>query len=270
MSHREMDINGVRYHIEVDGSGAPLALLHGFTGSSENWQPIRPALTDYFAVVTVDLLGHGRTDAPDDPRRYAIEAAADDLAAIFYRLGLPRVHLLGYSMGGRLALYFALHYPALLHTLVLESASPGLRTDAERFARAQSDEQLARMIESEGLEAFVDYWTSLPLFAAQSADLRQRLRAQRLKNNPRGLANSLRGMGTGSQPSLWVELAQLSCPTLLIAGEKDAKFAHIAREMQALIKSVQCSIIPHAGHTVHAEQPEQYAQTVLQFLSSYN
>jgi 2-succinyl-6-hydroxy-2,4-cyclohexadiene-1-carboxylate synthase len=265
-----MLINGIHYHVEVDGSGAPLVLLHGFTGSSENWREIRPALNKRFTTVTFDLLGHGQTDAPDDPQRYAMAAAANDLAAIFGRLELPRVHLLGYSMGGRLALYVAHHYPERINSLVLESASPGLATEAERAARVESDERLARMIEAEGMTAFAAYWTNLPMFATQSDDLRQRLHQQRLRNNPRGLANSLRGMGTGVQPSLWGQLGQMTCPALLIVGERDAKFVEIARQMEQQIPTAETVIVAGAGHAVHAEQPEIYAQSVLDFLSSYN
>lgn len=264
-----MQINGVEYHVESTGSGTPLVLLHGFTGSSENWRSARAALNPHVRTITVDLPGHGRTGSPDDPQRYTMDSAAADLAAIFARLGLPPVHLLGYSMGGRLALYIALKHPSLVSSLILESASPGLVDAAERAARAESDERLARQIEAEGMAAFADYWTALPLFASQSDDLRQRLRDQRLNNNPRGLTNSLRQMGTGVQPSLWEHLGRVTCPTLLIAGQHDARFSGIARQMERLIPDSRAVIVPDAGHTVHAEQPAAYAQTVLKFIDGY-
>ncbi|HEY7615650.1 MAG TPA: alpha/beta fold hydrolase, partial [Terriglobales bacterium] len=144
MAQHTLQVNGVRYHAEVEGSGLPLVLLHGFTGSSESWWQIRPALSKQFMTVTVDLLGHGLTEAPEDSQRYTMAFAAQDLAAIFSELQLSYTHLLGYSMGGRLALYLALHHPTLVKTLILESASPGLATEAERADRIQSDERLAR------------------------------------------------------------------------------------------------------------------------------
>ena len=159
-----------------------------------------------------------------------MEHAADDLAVIFAKLGFSSVNLLGYSMGGRLALYTAITHPTLMHTLILESASPGLESDAERLARIHSDDQLAHKIEVEGLENFVEYWTNLPLFATQSDEVRERLKRQRLRNNPLGLANSLRGMGTGVQSSLWHRLNEIACPTLLITGKGDNKFTEIARQ----------------------------------------
>lgn len=261
-----MEANGINYHVDIEGNGEPLVLLHGFTGSSENWATIRPVLNDHFTTITLDLLGHGQTDSPDDPLRYDMECAADDLAVIFAKLDLPPVHLLGYSMGGRLALYTALTHPALIQTLILESASPGLETEAERVARIQSDDQLAEAIEREGLEAFVEYWTNLPLFATQSDALKERLKAQRLQNNPLGLANSLRGMGTGAQSSLWYRLNELTCPTLIITGSLDEKFTSIAERMAGQIPIAQIETIHGAGHTVHAEQPEAYSKTVRNFL----
>lgn len=263
-----MQINGVDYHVETHGSGDPLLLLHGFSGSGANWAGQVEAFAPHFTVITVDLPGHGQTDSPADSSRYTFEFAAADLIAILDSLGFASVHLLGYSMGGRLALYTALTYPMRINRLVLESASPGLKTAAEREARTASDEALARRIETEGISAFADYWTSLPLFATQPPEVRQRLHGQRLHNNPLGLANSLRGMGTGAQPSLWERLGELSMPTLLLCGALDTKFAAINAEMHALIPQSKLVTVSGAGHTIHAEQPAYFAAEVLRFLNS--
>jgi 2-succinyl-6-hydroxy-2,4-cyclohexadiene-1-carboxylate synthase len=265
-----IEANGVHYHVEVEGSGAPLVLLHGFTGRSENWTKIRAALNDHFTTITIDLVGHGQTDSPTHALRYSMEHAADDLAVIVTKLEFPSVNMLGYSMGGRLALFTAITHPTLIHTLMLESASPGLESEAERVKRIQSDDQLADKIEAEGLETFVDYWTNLALFETQSDELKQALKAQRLKSNPLGLANSLRGMGTGVQSPLWHRLNELTCPTLLLTGELDKKFTSIAHSMAAQISRVQTKTIPGAGHAVHLEQPEAYTQAVLGFLALYH
>jgi 2-succinyl-6-hydroxy-2,4-cyclohexadiene-1-carboxylate synthase len=261
-----MEINGIHYHVESAGTGAPLLLLHGFSGSSANWQPHVEEFAAHFRVVTVDLLGHGQTDSPADAERYAIEHAAADLMAILDALDLPSAHLLGYSMGGRLALYTSLAYPARFSRLILESASPGLKTAAERQQRIEADEALARRIEGQGIPAFADYWTNLPLFATQPPDVRIRLHEQRLHNTASGLANSLRGMGTGAQPSLWERLPELTLPTLLLCGALDAKFAAINAEMHALIPGSTLAVIPDAGHTIHAEQPDCFRTKVLCFL----
>lgn len=263
-----MLVDGVNYHVEVRGQGEPLLLLHGFSGSGANWRAQAEAFVGQYRVITVDLLGHGRTESPDAPMRYAMERAASDLIGVLDALGEEKTHLLGYSMGGRLALYMALEYPQRFRRLILESASPGLRTEAERQARMEQDEALAARIENEGIPAFADYWTNLPLFSSQSREVRERLHAQRLNNNPHGLANSLRGMGTGAQPSLWGRLGELYLPTLLMCGALDTKFRGINAEMQALISDAELVIVPDAGHTIHAEQAECFCTNVMRFLGT--
>jgi 2-succinyl-6-hydroxy-2,4-cyclohexadiene-1-carboxylate synthase len=250
-------------------NGLTLALLHGFTGSAAGWG----AHLDAFAaaglrVVALDLLGHGASDAPGDPARYAFARTRGDLLAALEQLGaLPETTLLlGYSLGGRIALYTALG--ACFRGLVLESASPGLAAEGERAARRASDAALAARIEREGIPAFVAEWERLPLFASQAslpAEARAARRAERLRNSAVGLANSLRGMGTGAQPPLHDSLPALQTPCLLIAGALDAKFAGIAREMAARLLQAELRIVPDAGHAVHLERPDAFDAAVIAF-----
>jgi 2-succinyl-6-hydroxy-2,4-cyclohexadiene-1-carboxylate synthase len=244
-------------------------LLHGFTGSGEHWAMTAAGLRNAYRVIVPDLIGHGRTESPAALEHYRIENASADLISLLDALAISSVGLLGYSMGGRLALYTAVHYPTRIKTLMLESASPGLRSAEERTARRRSDEALAASIEQDGIESFVDTWERLPLFASQaplSPQQLERLRAGRLRNTVVGLANSLREMGTGVQPSLWEKLPLLKMPTLLIAGALDAKFTTIAQQMHALLPDAQLAILPDAGHTVHLEQPEAFSEAVIAFL----
>lgn len=259
-------INGVHYYVETVGTGRPLLLLHGFTGSSQNWQPLLPQLTSAFQVIMVDIVGHGRTDSPTEESRYHMASAAADLIAILDELEVNQTSLFGYSMGGRLALFTAVAYPERITRLILESASPGLRTDTERQARIKQDCELADWIEAEGIEAFVNRWEALPLWESQkslSQEARHKLRQQRLQNNTLGLANSLRGMGTGRQPAHWEKLRGLHTPTLLIAGALDQKFVNINREMADLLPNASLEIVPEAGHTVHLERPLRFVELLL-------
>lgn len=276
----EIQLNGISYFYELSGEKRSLSLpkcilLHGFTGSSHNWQSLIPSLTPHFQVLTLDILGHGRSDSPSDPTRYQMAQAAADIITLLDLLDQQTdqpTHLLGYSMGGRLALYLAAHYPERFRSLILESASPGLKTEAEREERRQRDNALADRIERDGIESFVDFWESLSLWASQeqlSADTRIRLHQQRLQNNSTGLANSLRGMGTGVQPSLWENLTDLTLPTLLMTGELDKKFVGIAQEMAPLLPQASHITIPNAGHTIHLEKPTQYTRTVVSYLKKH-
>lgn len=269
----ELVLNDVGYYVARRGPNgtAPLLLLHGFTGSSANWDPLLPLFGARHSVIGVDILGHGRSASPPEPQRYTMLQVAADLIALLDEWHIEQTAVLGYSMGGRLALYLACTYPERFSQLILESSSPGLATEAERAARRQSDEALANWIETNGIEAFVDRWETLPLWASQeqlSEEVRARLRQQRLQNSPLGLANSLRGMGTGAQPSLWEKLPALTLPTLLIAGELDTKFVAINKEMAELLPNGRLHRIPHAGHTTHLERPSEFATAVLTFMGN--
>lgn len=157
----EIIIQKRRYYVEVSGEGAPLLLLHGFTGSSETWKETITHLKRDYTCIAVDIIGHGKSSCPLEKEAYSIELAAEDMKALMKELGHPRFHVMGYSMGGRLALTLAVLFPKSVQSLLLESASPGLKTPEERQARERSDEALAERIEREGIESFVDYWQRL-------------------------------------------------------------------------------------------------------------
>ncbi len=262
--------NGVHLNVEQSGEGPPLVLLHGFTGSAAGWAEHAAAFAARHTTVAVDLLGHGRSDAPDDPSRYGIGHAAEDVLGVLDALGIGRASLLGYSMGGRVAIALAIVAPERLDALVLESASPGIRDASSRRERTATDAALAAAIEQDGVGAFVDRWERLPLFASQAAlpeQARRELRARRLQNNPAGLANSLRGLGQGAQPDMREHLPAVRAATLLIAGALDPAYCALGEEMRAMIPRARLEIVPDAGHAVHLEQPERFCSLVLDFLA---
>jgi 2-succinyl-6-hydroxy-2,4-cyclohexadiene-1-carboxylate synthase len=268
-----LTLNGLDYHYRVQGTGPALVLLHGFTGSAVSWTRHIERYAPEFTCVAVDLPGHGATASPSDPARYAMERVVDDLAALCAHLDIARAAWLGYSMGGRLALGVGVIAPQIVRALILEGASPGLRDPADRAARVASDETLAARLDRDGLVPFSDHWERIPLFATQErlpADRREALRRQRLDNNPLGLANSLRGMGQGSQPAFHERLAEIRAPTLLLAGEEDTKFRALAAEMADAIPNARCEVIPNAGHAAHFEQPETFDDLTLRFLRAHS
>jgi 2-succinyl-6-hydroxy-2,4-cyclohexadiene-1-carboxylate synthase len=258
----------IHYNVEIAGSGEPLVLLHGFTGSSKTWFPVWNTLAQHFRVYAIDLPGHGQTFTPSTAQECEIYTVAEDLYAVIGELGLASFYLAGYSMGARMALYFASSYPPLLKGLILESGTPGLKTKDERLARRNDDNALADRIERGGLTAFVDYWENLPLWASQyklPAETRAKLRQLRLQNRSLGLAASLRGMGTGTQPSLWENLPELAIPTLLITGDLDPKFTSIAEEMYTALPHAEWVRVPETGHHVNLEQPDIYTRAIIDF-----
>ena len=261
--------SGCHYNLEVVGAGETLLLLHGFSGDCSSWDDAIRRLQGEFQVIALDILGHGASDSPADLACYRMSAVAADIISLLDQQGLNRVHLLGYSMGGRLALVLALRYPERFSSLILESASPGLADDMARAERKRRDHELADKIEAHGIEWFVDYWERLPIWESQSRLPKTVLRSQcnqRLRNKPLGLANSLRGMGTGAQPSLRSELTDLKLPALLVAGELDDKFRRTNMCMAESISRAQMAVIASAGHNVHLEQPERFYDLLRSFL----
>jgi len=269
-----ISVNGVSINVEEYGTieQPTLVLLHGFTGSAASWGQHLDVFAHYgFRVLALDMLGHGQSDAPQDAQRYTIEQCQADILAVLVECGVSEGEaiLLGYSMGGRIALYTA--FSGFFRALILESASPGLAELLARAQRVKSDEQLAARIEQNGIEAFVNYWEHLPLFASQQRlplEQRQALHEQRMQNRATGLANSLRGVGTGTQPALQERLKTLTIPVLLITGILDSKFCTIAQHMAQSLPNARLHIVPDAGHTVHLEQPELFDRLVHDFCLS--
>lgn len=266
-----MLVNGQTYYVTntVNGEKPVLLMLHGFTGSNKTFQESITHLEKHFSIVSPDLLGHGKTDSPDEIARYSIERIVDDLVTIIQELKIMQCFVLGYSMGGRVATAFASAHPEMVRGLILVSSSPGLAQKDLQESRVQADNRLADMLESEGIRSFVDYWEKLALFASQevlSDELKKRIRLERLAQNPNGLAMSLRGMGTGKQPSYWNHLADFTFPVLLMTGSLDEKFEKIAQEMQQLLPNSTHVTVQNAGHAVYLEQPNIFLSQLTNWL----
>ncbi|MCY3960386.1 MAG: 2-succinyl-6-hydroxy-2,4-cyclohexadiene-1-carboxylate synthase [bacterium] len=243
-------------------------VLHGFTGSAAAMVPFTTRLPD--PVLVLDLPGHGAGPISEDPTDYTMAAAIAGVVSATAHL--ERFALVGYSMGGRVALHFALAHPDRVGSLALIGARPGIDNPAERAERIAADEALADRIESDGIEWFADFWADQPLFATQRSRLlpeqQAELRAQRLACDPHGLAHSLRGMGAGAVEPVGCRLRELAMPCALIAGVDDAKFVGIAQEMAAEIPQAVVCLIPDAGHAAHLEAPDLTAAAVIQCVSS--
>ena len=256
------------YILSGDAGSPAVVFLHGFMGSAADWKDVTLALGENHRCLAVDLPGHGASVGLP-PETYTIQGAARVLLALFDELEIERPALVGYSMGGRLALYLALRHPGRFAGVFLESTSPGIEDSSEREARRRSDEAKAARLESGDFEGFVRDWYRQPLFASLARDevrLRKTIEA-RLRNHPAELARSLRGTGTGSQPSLWGELAALEAPTLAVAGGLDEKYVDLSRLMASSSPSMRDAVVPEAGHNVRLEAPGEYVALLRSFLN---
>jgi 2-succinyl-6-hydroxy-2,4-cyclohexadiene-1-carboxylate synthase len=258
-----------QFHYTIDSNkDLPLVLfLHGFLGSNEDFSEVISLVSKQFCCLSLDLPGHGETRVVGEDERYTMPETAAAIVQLLNHLNIPDANLVGYSMGGRLALHLALHYADRFPKVILESASPGLKTEAERLARIQHDFALAERIET-NFPQFLADWYEQPLFRSfkQHPNFEQMMQ-KRLRNNPVELAKSLRNMSTGLQPSLWKNLENHQNSLLLMVGENDRKFITINQDMASICPRAKLAIVSNAGHNIHAEQPITYANQIAQFLS---
>ena len=245
-------------HVERQGAGSRVVLVHGFTQTGRSWGPIATDLGRDHEVVLVDAPGHGGSAG--------VRADLTAGAALLGGAG-GRATYVGYSMGGRLALHLALHRPEDVAALVLLGATAGIENEEERATRRRSDEVWASELERDGLDPFLRRWLAQPLFAGlppDAADLDDRRR-----NTVDGLASSLRLAGTGSQAPRWTELPRLGMPVLVLAGEHDERFTALGRRMAAAIGgNATFATVPGAGHAAHRERPDAFLSVLRAFLSS--
>jgi 2-succinyl-6-hydroxy-2,4-cyclohexadiene-1-carboxylate synthase len=241
---------------EQVGKGPPVVLVHGFTQTRRAWWPVAGLLSGLNTFTLVDAPGHGGSDR--------VRAGLWEGAGLLGATG-GRAAYAGYSMGGRLCLHLALARPELVDRLVLVSSSPGIEDPGQRAARRAADEVLAERIEAEGVDGFVGWWLTQPLFAtlpAAAAD-----RDGRLANTAEGLASSLRLAGAGSQQPLWDRLGELAMPTLVLAGDLDVTYTEIARRMAGQIgDNAELVLIPGAGHACHLERLDAFCVVLADFL----
>jgi 2-succinyl-6-hydroxy-2,4-cyclohexadiene-1-carboxylate synthase len=262
-------VSGRALHFERRGKGPALVILHGYTGSAAGMRELSQAFAGEFETIVPDLPGHGCSIGRAESEGYEFEQCLRDLVATLESAGRDRAHWLGYSMGARLALACAVRHPDSVASLVLIGARAGIADEAARQARRRDDELLARRIESGGVEAFVDEWMAMPLIASQQrlgAEFVEEQRRSRLANDAHELAASLRGLGPAAQPALFDELAGVTVPVLLVAGELDRAFVDAGRDLAGRLPEAEVREIADAGHAVHLEQRDAFVRAAMEFL----
>jgi 2-succinyl-6-hydroxy-2,4-cyclohexadiene-1-carboxylate synthase len=233
-----------------------VVLLHGFAGTGRAWDPVVERLDrERYTPLAPDLRGHGAAGAA---RPATFEACAADVLAA----APERFVLCGYSMGGRIAQHVALAAPGRVERLVLAATTAGIEDEAERAARRADDERLAAFADGASIEAFADRWAAQPLFAGTPPQAARLWREDMLRNDPRGLAAVLRGIGTGAMEPLWDRLGELTMPTTVLAGADDPKFVALGERLVAALPNAELVVVDGAGHGLPREAPEAIADAI--------
>jgi 2-succinyl-6-hydroxy-2,4-cyclohexadiene-1-carboxylate synthase len=265
-----------REHLLQQESASVMLFFHGFLGDGSDFDAVIHDLPASIACITLDLPGHGQTQVyADDVTKimeqialtpaYTMPDVAQVLAQFMEQLGIKQIILVGYSLGGRLALYFTCQFPNYVSQLILEAASPGLQSQIQ--LRQEKDLALVTQLMSLSeidLPDFIEQWYTQPLFTTlQTHSKFTALKSRRARHNPQQLAWSLRGLGVGWQPNLWHQLARLKVSILLIVGDLDQKFRDINQQMLAILPDARLVYVENCGHNAHYEQPRQFAQILL-------
>lgn len=275
--HQHIKIRGINYgyrvwepdaNVETE-SEKLVILLHGFMGSGAIFEELSLELAHDARVIALDLLGHGSSEGAEMHYRFSTNEQVADLRTFIERMNDRPVILMGYSMGARLALSFAVKYPQLLAGLILESGSFGIEDPTEAQTRQSLDGHRADEIQA-NFNDFLARWNAMPLFQSlHSKALPSEYATIQKFQDPFWMANSLLGFGTGTMPCLHHELAKLEVPTQLMVGGDDTKFMAINQRMHQQIPNSYLSIIRKSGHRVHIDTPEQWLQTVQPFIQHY-
>lgn len=231
----------LKYTVCGSVKNLPILFLHGFLGSSDDWEEVICQLEKKFYCIAVHLPGHGSPLTDDFPLM---------LQKTLQSLRLDKVALVGYSMGGRLALMAAQKFPTLFSRLILISAHPGLHDEKERVSRQNSDLAWERLLKSRPLEEFLRAWYAQPLFNSlrQHKNLYDKILKKRSLHNPSALSAVLHMYGLAKLPA-----ADLPVNTFFVCGEEDEKYAQLYAEKQPYI-------LKNCGHALHLEQPAACAK----------
>ena len=218
--------------------------MPGFMQRGEAWEPIASRLAARYRSTCLDF------------ETWTFEERVGEILAA----APPGAAVVGYSMGGRLALHAALREPDRFAVLVLVGVSAGIEDSGVREDRRRSDESLAEWMERRSIEEVVSRWEAQPVFAGQSPELRERQRPGRLAHDPRRLAELLRTAGQGALAPVWDRLGRLRTPVLL---------AGAARRMADAVADARVRLVPDAGHAPQLEAPAAFEALLVDFLDEH-
>lgn len=262
---QQTTINGANLAYDLNGAGTPVVLVHGAQGDQTMFSGLAPALAAKYRVLTFDQRGSGLSDKPHDG--YSIAGLADDTAALMDHAGFTRAHIVGVSMGGMIALEFALRHPQKTRSLVLGCTTPGgpnaIRIGGAAFTNAYSSREMSSEERGRALAqaAFTKgYIDAHPEIIPAMIEARRSRPIDSL-----ALAGRLQA---AMRHDVFDRLGEIACPTLVITGKDDALISwENSRLLADHIAGAKFVLLEPAGHCFWLEQPEQSRAALEEFLS---
>jgi 2-succinyl-6-hydroxy-2,4-cyclohexadiene-1-carboxylate synthase len=253
---------------KVIGKGEPLILLHGFLGSISDWDQIAQSLSKNFKVIIPDLPGFGGSKFFNLDNEINYQKVSEELVKLIKHIGISKINVCGYSMGGRVALSLYFDNPDLISKLIIISANPGISEPSERTQRLEKDRQLADSITRDGIKSFLIKWYNLPLFQSLKSHpkLLEELIEKRIKDNDeKWVKKILIELSPGNVPNLWPQLSSIKIPLLYMAGSLDLNYVQILKEIEQKNLNFHTSIIENVGHNCYSED----ATSVIKIIENY-
>ena len=253
-------INGVRLYYEVHGDGFPVVFTHGFAGTTWMWHPQTPVLSQRYKFICWDVRGHGQSESPPSPEQYSADIVVEDLYQLLRLVNAERAVVGGLSMGGYLSLRFYLRHAEMVAALILMDTGPGYRNLTHMREWNEEQERRARLLETQGIEAFADDPTTATLDTYTPQHLM-------LKQNPVGLAHMVRRV-VGQHDTVVIPiLGGIKVPTLILVGDRDTPFLKSSEYMAKAIPGAKLVVIPDAGHASNIDNADAFNKAVLDFLN---
>jgi len=268
---RVLTDDGVALQVEQTGSGTPILFIHEFAGDARSWAPQLYYFADRYRCVTYHARGYPPSEVPDEVGRYSQARAADDAHDVIRALGIERAHVVGLSMGGFCALHLGLRHPELVSSLVIAGCGYGAPPHA-RDAFRQESAVIAAAFEREGSAAVAERYAVGPArvqFQNKNPEAWARFAASLAEHSSVGMARTMMGVQR-ARPSLYdlqSELAELSVPVLIVAGDEDDGCLEADVMLKQTLPAAALVVMPNTGHTCNLEEPEVFNRTVADFLN---
>jgi len=251
-----------------DLNDAPLLFIHGFTGSHKSWTNIRASLN--YPSIVIDIPGHGKSIFNRLDDEYYFNDFTNELYLALLHMNIKKIHICGYSLGGRLALCFAAKYPELIESLFLESTTIGFEPGDEKKICFENDKKLSSLIEKDYIK-FIEKWNNKSLFIEQKNRNLEEFNHQndiRQSHNNMQLSHSLRTFSKGNMPYMLHQFQKFNFPITIINGKDDIKYIKEGRIMLNLNNNAKQYIVNDASHNVHLENNDFYSELIYNHIES--
>ncbi|MCL4535784.1 MAG: alpha/beta hydrolase [Bacteroidetes bacterium] len=262
-------VNGVNIYYEVTGSGFPLVWSHEFAGDYRSWEAQVRFFSRRYRVITYNARGYPPSDVPEDPAAYSQALAVEDLYQLLLHLQVEQAYIAGLSMGGAVAVSFAIAHPEMVRSLISAGTGAGATNRAEWES---SMAQNAQLIEREGMRAAAETYgrgpTRLQLLRKDPRGW-QEFAEQLASHSARGSALTIRGVQL-KRPTIYdleSKLRQLTMPTLIVVGDEDEACVEASLFMKRCIPRSGLVTFPQSGHVINLEDPDAFNRAVLDFLT---